>query len=156
MKETMLNKEFYKDQLEDLLIAGQTHAICSFKKKHIKECVKYCEDKGIGGCITCQETFKNWLYAIHNEPIKITMFEKLLLETFIEKGYLYIARDKSNKLWVFKFKPVKRDDHWRFEALSNQCGLPLFEDLFQFIRWQNEAGTHLQTLLDICEVIEND
>ena len=103
----MQNKQFYRDQLEELLIAGQTHAICSFKKKHIKECVKYCEDKGIGGCITCQEAFKNWLNDEYKEVFKLTKLEFHLLKELEKSGFKYFQYFKGGKLKTSSEAPVK-------------------------------------------------
>lgn len=152
----MLNKQFYKDQLEDLLITGQTHVICSFKKEHLKGCSDYCEYEGSGGCYTCQEAFKNWLNEEHQESIKITLFEKLALMLLLQEGYDWIAKDKDGSIYGYVDIPFKDDYFWRVNGGGGYIDLELFNVLFNFIQWTDEEPTHLQTLLDNCEVLEDD
>ena len=68
--------------------------------------------------------------------------------------YKYIVRDGDNTLWLVGTKPFKGICEWEgFNTSADSMGL--FKDLFQFITWQDEEPTHLQTLLDNCEVVED-
>ena len=75
---------------------------------------------------------------------------------FIEFGY--IARDKDGNLFSFWYEPKKVNDIWDCDVPKNQNyshDLTLFNELFKFIKWEDEKPTLISNILKNCEVIEN-
>ena len=87
--------------------------------------------------------------------MKLTKEEKAILKS-LRKKWKWMARDKNKNLWVYDGKPIKDNkiwnigngDYFEFEKLSK-----LFKDeLFSFIRWEDEEPTNVDELLGNCEV----
>lgn len=149
----MKNKEFYSEELETLLVEGQTHVICDFKRFHEPLCEKACLHKD---CLVCKAAFRMWLDDDQIEKVKITLFEQSILHHLIECDFQYIARDKDGDLYGYGDEPEK--DHcswsnWDYESDEEQfTDLSLFNSCFTFINWEDEEPTNIYTILDNCEV----
>ena len=78
------------------------------------------------------------------EPIVLNEREKAVLVLYDE--YKWIARDKSNDLYIFDEEPIKDDDIW--ENIGGlMCKLP--PNLFQFVQWEDEEPTSLDGLREL-------
>jgi hypothetical protein len=68
---------------------------------------------------------------------RISEDEKVILRNLPEKcKNKYIARDKSNKLYVFENKPMKRKDAEVFNSMGGtQENINAFKHLFQCVQW---------------------
>lgn len=93
----------------------------------------------------------------YKEPIKMTLFEKSILECAIAHGYEWIARNETiDKLLIIcDEKPTKEDDsEWYVSVHSERMGhIELFNDKFLFIKGEDEEPVHIPTLLKECEVM---
>lgn len=106
---------------------------------------RMCEimDKGCAGG-DCSNCIYPWLKAEHKEPITLSEAERIILEN-IDKEYKWIARDKSENLYMYTEKPFKYGDVWH----NTSCSLELicFNHLFQFITWNDSEPYNIAELL---------
>lgn len=75
---------------------------------------------------------------------RLTKDERVVLRNIPEK-YKYIARDNSGELYIYKGKPYKEREEWYSLFRFNE--LNLFQDLFQFIKWEDEEPYNIEELL---------
>lgn len=111
--------------------------------------VKFCLSYGIN---------YKWMYLISeveplNPIIPLSKLEYELLKYYIEHGYQYIARDDSEVLFAYDTKPDKMQYQW--ESTENIKEIN-FDDLFSFIKWEDEEPYPIAYILDNCEVDENE
>lgn len=92
---------------------------------------------------TCQE-----LLWERKEKPKLTDDEKAILSN-IDKCYKYIARDESNRLYIYKEKPYKNNIHWSSNDINDDfLDFYMFDNLFQFIKWEDEEPYLIEDLLE--------
>lgn len=87
-----------------------------------------------------------------NPRISLSKLEYELLKYYSEHGYQYIARDNDEVLFAYDTKPDKKQYVWM--ATKNIKGIH-FNDLFSFVRWEDEEPYPITYILDNCEVDEN-
>lgn len=105
--------------------------------------VKDCFARGI---------YYKWLYQISeleslNPIIPLSKLEYELLKYYSEHGYQYIARDDDKVLFAYNTKPDKMQYEWA-KRIN-------FDDLFSFVKWEDEEPYPITYILDNCEVDEN-
>lgn len=88
-----------------------------------------------------------------NPTIPLSKLEYELLKYYSEHGYQYIAKDKSNQLFVYGNKPYKMSCTW--DDVENFCECN-FKNLFSFVSWEDKEPTLIQDILNRYEVIENE
>lgn len=88
-----------------------------------------------------------------NPTIPLSKLEYELLKYYSEHGYQYIAKDKSNQLFVYGNKPCKMSCTWNDVENFCECN---FKNLFSFVSWENKEPTLIQDILNRYEVIENE
>ena len=96
---------------------------------------------GEGSCINGR---KEWLEQEYQEPITLTDDEKVILKN-LPKRYEWIARDKNGRLYLYPEKPLKIEDWWQSEG--SKLNFSMFNDLFQFIKWEDEDSYNIDELL---------
>lgn len=86
--------------------------------------------------------------------INVTKSDKLIPEeqnisSFVSKDYAWIARDKSNKLYIYKDKPIKL---LNLEYWDSRIGIPRefkqYNHLFQFIKWTDKEPFNVNDIVD--------
>lgn len=110
--------------------------------------VKFCLSYGIN---------YKWMYLISeveplNSKISLSKLEYELLKYYIEHGYQYIARDDSEVLFAYDTKPDKMQYQWKSTENIKEIN---FDDLFSFIKWEDEEPYPIAYILDNCEVNTN-
>lgn len=98
-----------------------------------------------------------WPYRISeleslNPIIPLSKLEYELLKYYIGHGYQYIARDNTEVLFACYIKPRKIQDRWDVIERVKKIN---FNDLFSFIKWEDEEPYPIAYILDNCEVDEN-
>lgn len=88
-------------------------------------------------------TLKELLWERKEKP-KLTDDEKAILRN-IYKEYKWIARDESEKLYIFINKPYKIERLWY--AVDSIYDLHIFRHLFQFVKWEDEEPYLIEDLL---------
>ena len=100
--------------------------------------------------------FVKWLYE--QDKFKLNKWEHLIFQYLAEDTkYKYIARDKSNCVYVYENKPLKMDDCWNIHLADGKCELLYcLSDLFLFVRWEDDEPKLIEDILDNCEVVDDD
>lgn len=154
----MLNAEKYREE-----ILENSNVVFDFsmsKDKHtIKKCLGVCKD-----CFFheagdhCSNIKVKWLLSKYKEPIKVSKLEYDIL-TYILKNTecRYITRNKSRTLCVHSYKPVKDTQYGGWTAVCDKVkSCEVFNNLFPFIKWEDEEPTSILEVLENCEVVESD
>lgn len=150
----MLNAEkFRKEILENSNVVSD---FSMSKDKHaIKKCLgvcKYCFFHDLGD--HCSNIKVKWLLSEYKEPVKLSRLEYEILKWAKKEGYKYITRDEDCELCTFQSEPEKLNIAW--DCCDVYTELPLFKKSFQFIQWADEKPTLIQSILDNCEVVEDE
>lgn len=151
----MLNAEKYREE-----ILENSNVVSDFsmsKDKHtIKKCLGVCKD-----CFFheagdhCSNIKVKWLLSKYKEPIKVSKLEYDIL-TYILKNTecRYITRNKSRSLCVHSYKPVKDTQYGQWTAVCDKVkSCEVFNNLFSFIKWEDEEPTSILEVLENCEVV---
>lgn len=156
----MLNAEKYRKEILNNYSKG-----FSIIDSHIDDCESIaCESclfsnsKNDDGYLTCINRKVKWLLSEYKEPVKLTKLEYNIL-TYILKNTecRYIARNESRFLCVHSYKPVKDTKYGHWTAVCDKVkSCEVFNDLFPFIKWEDEEPTLIKEVLNNCEVIEDD
>lgn len=149
----MLNAEkFRKEILEN---SNVVFDFSMSKDKHtIKKCLGVCDD-----CFFheagdhCSNIKVKWLLSEYKETAKLSKLEYEFLKWSEKKGHKYIVRDKINHLFIFKDAPIKRENCWVPE--SSYCSIALFDNLFKFIKQEDEEPRAIKDILENCEVVND-
>lgn len=152
----MLNAERFKKE-----ILENSNVVSDFsmsKDKHaIKKCLGVCED-----CFFheagdhCSNIKVKWLLSEYKEPIKLSRLEHELLKFIDNEGYKYIARDNcGGVLFRYPKKPTKNIyGEWGKGGICSD--LRMFNDLFQFVKWEDEEPKSIKKILNNCEVSDGE
>lgn len=152
----MLNAEKYKNE-----ILEKSNVVFDFsisKDRHtIERCLGVCDN-----CIFCNmgEHCSNvkvkWLLSEYKEPVKVSGLEHELLKFWYESGccYRYIARDSSGNLFLYVRRPTKKAEVWA--SIEWHKFISDFNDLFKFVKWEDEEPTSIKEVLENCEVVDDD
>lgn len=151
----MLNAEkFRKEILEN---SNVVFDFSMSKDKHtIKKCLGVCDD-----CFFheagdhCSNIKVKWLLSEYKEPIKLSRLEHELLKFINNEGYKYIARDNcGGVLFRYPKKPTKNIyGEWGKGGICSD--LRMFNDLFQFVKWEDSEPTSIEYVLNNCEVVND-
>lgn len=155
----MLNAEKHRDQLLKFVEENHNSLFGLDKNSGPISCV-------VSRCNNCQFGFKKnnyiegyscsaakvkWLLAEYKEPIKLSRLEHELLKFINNEGYKYIARDNcGGVLFRYPEKPTKNIyGEWGKGGICSD--LRMFNDLFQFVKWEDEEPTLIKDALDKVE-----
>lgn len=103
----------------------------------------------------CSLARLKWLLSEYKEPVKLTKLEHGILEYLLEnRQYRFVVRERSGFIYIYKSNPKKEADGWKSLSLGRELGP--FNNLFQFVHWEDSEPTSIQEVLDNCEVVENE
>lgn len=154
----MMNIEKY---IDDILKIKNCDFGFTERDRKIVECgARFCDE-----CLFDQENRKvdepscnvaklKWLVSEYKQSsIKLTRLEYGILNHILNNtDYSYIARERDGALFIYKDKPLKTTYYW---SGSDSNDFKYFNDLFQFIKWEDAKPTSIDELLKNCEVVEN-
>ena len=159
----MMNIEKYMD---DILKIKNCNFGFTERDRKIVECgARFCDE-----CLfdqknrkvdepSCNVAKMKWLIK---EPIKLNRLEYEILKWLEKEGYKFIFRNPNNDLMAHNNAPKKVFNGWANEnsfncwVSENQYKTLLsFNELFKFIKWEDEEPTSIDELLKNCEVTEN-
>ena len=137
----MKNKEKYIDFIVEAFADADVD-VCEFRRKHVlkqKDCNRVT-------CVECSKRTAEWLEQEYQEPIILTDDEKAILKN-LPKMYKWIARDENGTLYLYFYfeKPLKKDDFWKSGSL--EFDFSLYNQLFQFIKWEDKEPYDIDELL---------
>lgn len=132
----MKNKEKYFDEIVDEVAKKGS---CEFVKEYVYKgspCGEYCDD--------CTKHVKEWLEQEYQEPITLTNDEKVILKN-LPSDIKWIARDKSERLFLYFKEPRKALTWWNSEWV--EYDFSPYDHLFKFIKWEDEDPYNIDELL---------
>lgn len=156
----MINAEKYKDELLKVINENEQDFIAfDVRDNSIKNCTtmvcKNCKFSRTKAKVLCTQTKLKWLLSEYKEPIKLSKLEHGILEYLLEnRQYRFVVRERNDCLYIYKSKPKKEADSWGSLSLSNELGL--FNNLFQFVAWEDSEPTSIEDVLGNCEVIDDE
>lgn len=154
----MINAEKYRKEILNNYSKG-----FSIIDSHIDNCESIaCESclfsnsKNDDGYLTCINRKVKWLLSEYKEPIKVSKLEYELLKFLNDGGYKYIARDScGGVLFRYPEKPTKNIyGEWGNGGICTD--LRMFNDLFKFVKFEDEEPTPIKEVLENCEVVDDD
>ena len=166
----MLNAEKFKDELLDILSENRYIEVNKYDRK-IRKCTgNNCPKCMFGitalgkGKDSCSIAAMLWLLSEYKEPIKLSRLEYEILKYVQKKGFNFITRNNSDylygdlygNLFIHENKPIKHDSSMGWCTASKSYVLYAFNDLFQFIKWEDEEPTSIEDVLNSCEVVNDD
>lgn len=156
----MLNAERFKEEILNIVNDDFSLAVNKNNPNGVYKCGSFpCTDcifsKTINGRIKCARSKVNWLLAEYKEPTELIRLEHDILNYCFCGGYEYIFRDKDNELLVCDYKPNKSTSVWLAKPECSRS-LKLFDNMFQFVKWEDEEATSIKDVLENCEVVENE
>lgn len=152
----MLNAEKYKKVILDLTEGGYYFAVSKDRQNIARSCDGLkCENCIFdeGNDCGCNFSRMKWLLSEYKETAKLSKLEYEFLKWSEKKGHKYIVRDKINHLFIFKDAPIKRENCWVPE--SSYCSIALFDNLFKFIKQEDEEPIAIKDILENCEVVND-
>lgn len=139
----------YQNLIKEKVIDGDGNRM----NRAIKEIAyKYCGMRLLGA----SGTFK-WLFEEYKEPpVKLTRLEYLLLKLFYKKDFRYLTRSAEGYLFINKGNnpPLKKCGMW-FNR-NHHITFEVINDLFPFIKWEDEEPKSIKKILNNCEVVDNE
>ena len=151
----MNNAEKFKNEI---LIMADKYEMFAIKKDNPIE-IRKCTDLECDECLfnddICFLERTRWLLSEYKEPpVKLTRLEQGILEyLFKNKQYKFIVRERNGFIYIYKSNPKKEADSWRSLSLNHELGL--FNNLFQFVKFEDKDPTSIKDVLANCEVIED-
>lgn len=147
----MINAEKYKDE-----IMNNCKCKFGFSNRIVK-----CEFEECPSCLfsnmnnddslSCTVRKVRWLLSEYKEPIKLSRLEHDISKYLLEKTqYRFIVRERNGIIYIYKSNPKKEADSWRSLSLKHELGL--FNNLFQFVKWEDTEPRSIEELLQNCEV----
>lgn len=152
----MLNAERFKEEINKLNNDfGLADNIVNCETLGCRNCRFSNFNNSNDEIIFCSTRKVKWLLSEYKEPIKVSKFEYDILKYIsYNTVYLYIARDKSGFLGVYRSEPDRLNTSW---CCCNSTGhLDVFTELFQFVQWSDEKPRAIKDILDNCEVVNDD
>ncbi len=160
----MLNAEKYRKELLELSNQNIAFAVRKDNQNAVTGCnsVKKCTEC-LFGRGRCSVNSTKWLLEEYKERIKLTKFEHDILKYLLnDTGYRYIVRDKYYHegdifyLYIFKNRPREDSGGWHSNDPYDRSQFYAFNNLFKFIKWEDDEPTSIKDVLDNCEVIDDD
>lgn len=141
--------EEYQNLLKEKVVDGDGNKMNRAIKKIA---YKYCGMRLMGA----SSTFK-WLFEEYKEPpMKLTRLEYLLLKLFYKKDFRYLTRGVGGYLYMHKGNnPPKKESGMWFNC-NPYITFDVINDLFQFVKCEDEESKSIKKLLNNCEVVDNE
>lgn len=162
----MMNIEKYIDDILktnncDFGFNKRDRKIIKCDTKFCKECLFNPKNRKVDEP-SCNVAKFKWLISEYKEPIRLNRLEYEILKWLEKEGYKFIFRNPNNNLLAHNNAPKKVINGWANEnsfncwVSENQYKTLLsFNELFKFIKWEDEEPTSIDELLKNCEVTEN-
>lgn len=83
----------------------------------------------------------------------MSRLEYELLKWAQKAKFEYIVRDKDKCLCIYRNEPFKYEQKWH-RGGNSSYGFMQFNDLFQFVQWEDTKPRSIGKLLQNCVVLE--
>lgn len=159
----MINAEKYKDEINEEYLNLLKRNVIDGDGNRMNKAIKTIAYKHCGKQLCgASSTFK-WLCEEYKEPIKVSKLEYDILKyLFNDTGYRYIVRDKYYHegdifyLYIFKNRPREDSGGWHSNDPYDRSQFYAFNNLFKFIKFEDEKPTLIQSILENCEVVDGE
>lgn len=155
----MINGEKYRDEILNNCNGefGLSNRIVKCTYEECASCV-FSNLNNQGDRVGCSVRRIKWLLSEYKEPVKLTEIEYYILKYVKENTeFKYLVRLKNGNLCTYFEKPFKDKQHRVWTNKENvNSRLSMFNDLFEFINWEDSEPTAIEDVLGNCEVIENE
>lgn len=161
----MLNAEKHRDQLLKFVEENHDSLFGIDKNSEPISCA-------VSRCNNCQFGFKKnnyiegyscsaakmkWLLSEYKEPpIKLTGLEYLLLKLFYKKDFRYLTRGAGGYLYMHKGKNPPQKESGMWFNRNPYITFDVINDLFPFIKWEDEEPRAIKDILENCVVVEDE
>lgn len=160
----MLDEETYKKELVRMWDMQRGN---DYKGKDICDDI-FCEDcplseinnNKMDGCMDVKNVFEiikiveRWSKENPPKKYKVSRMEYDILKYLSDNTkHIYITRDEYNCVYLFDEEPKKSSGHWYGRGA---CSVSVFNELFQFVQWQDKEPTSIQDVLKNCEVMDDE
>lgn len=165
----MINAEKYRDEILAMTNNHEHFAIKADNPTVIMRCNDFEQCRG---CLfnnsnngSCSSNKMKWLLSEYKEPIKLSRLEYEILKHVQKEGFNFIARNDLNdyggyggnlygNLFIYETKPIKLYSNIGWCTTSKSYVLYAFNDLFQFVKCEDEQPTSIDSILNNCVVNE--
>ena len=104
-------------------------------------------------CSDCLKLSLMDLLEEYKKPVKLSKFEYEYLKVAKKEGFNFIARDNDGCVYLHTNIPtLKGTISWGY----NGEFMIVFDELFKFVKWEDEEPYNIDKILANCEVIENE
>lgn len=160
----MLNAERFKKEILDVMDKKDTGLFGVYNRNSniffdckSEKCQNCIFDNAVRGDFkkSCGRAKIEWLLSEYKEPpVKVSKLEYDILKYLSDNtAYLYIVRESTSNLFVYRLEPTKGAHGWNGRGYTP---LTVFNKLFLFIKWEDEESTPIKDVLKKCEVVENE
>lgn len=157
----MLNAEKWKKEILDITEGGYYFAVSKDRQNIARSCAGLeCEncifdEKDDRDC-GCNFSRMKWMLSECKEPVKLTRLEYEILKHVQKEGFNFIIRNNYGDLFIHETKPIKPEGSIDWCTTGKSYALCAFNDLFQFVKFEDEEPILIKGVLNNCEVIEDD
>lgn len=152
-----MNKEEYKKEIVRMWDSLRVNDVGNKKCMGVicEECPLYdinCESST--NAFEMIEIVEKWSKEHQPKKYKVSKLEYDILKYISDNTeHMYITRDLNGFLCLFDEKPKKNVDYWKGFGLSD---MDVFDELFQFVQWEDIEPTSIQDVLESCDIVEDD
>ena len=146
----MKNKEKYAKEIMDVACSGDSIAVTKGSERIVK-----CGSIACSECLfappNCVKEIREWVEREYIEKPVISKKDRAFLE-YLGKDFKYIARDKSEALFVYE-RAIERGKYgWVYDSgvLKNLCGIAVD---FPMVKWSDSEPWLIEDLKKL-EVVE--
>ena len=143
IKDEILNFNLANDNLRCYLARATTKQNCDIHECHRPSLL----------CEECLKVSLTNLLEEYKKPVKLSKFEYEYLKVAKKEGFNFIARDNDGCVCLYINIPtLKREFSWGY----NGEFMIVFEELFKFVKWEDEEPWNIDNILANCEVMQDE
>lgn len=153
----MKNKEKFAKEIVDAVTSGGYGFGFNKSSGEIRRCNEVacneCLFYGLDGIDKCSEVKKDWADSEYIEKPVISKKDRDFLE-YLSTNMQYMARDMSDRLYIYTRKPYKQVDCWSSSTYETQTALWLFNIDFPMVKWSDSEPWLIEDLKKL-EVVDS-
>ena len=150
----MKNKEKFAKEIIEIACGGSSIAVARQTGEVRSCCTMSCGECLFGNDSTrCPKKTKEWAESEYIEKPVISKKDRDFLE-YLSTNMQYMARDMSDRLYIYTRKPYKQVDCWSSSTYETQTALWLFNIDFPMVKWSDSEPWLIEDLKKL-EVVED-
>lgn len=152
----MKNKEKYAKEIMEIACSGSRIAI-NKGSGCIVPCGGLLCSKCLFRAIDCRKNIKEWAESEYVEKVVISRRDREFLE-YIDKKFKYIARDETNRVYVYSIEPRKSEYCWIINRGESFSIANRIDVDFPMVKWSDSEPWLIEDLkkLDVVEEYEHE